>query len=182
MIAKYSAFLFVFVSGLVFSNWSFTWDQHEALAQDQPTEKETIRDFGYEEAELKLMEAQLAWVNRANEKLGGGVYSPVLIRWLELKGDVLRTFLDEHRKDEPNMQAVLIKMAEARLEVAKLEHDREIDEERRALRKVVVEVAEERVKAVQSDRMRDPEYRQNWLIRQLELDLLGVRLDLERAR
>jgi hypothetical protein len=182
MKAKYFAFLFVFISGLVCGNWSVPWGQHEALAQDQSTEEETIRDLGYEEAELKLMEAQLAWVNRANEKFGGGIYSPVLIRWLELKGDVLRTYLDEQRKAEPNMQTVLITLAEARLEVAKLELDREADEEKRPLRELTVEVAEERLKGVKSDRIRDAEYRQNWLIRQLELDLLGVRLDLELAR
>ena len=182
MKAKYSAFRFLFIFGLVCGSWSVPWGQHEAFAQDQSTEESTIQDLGYEEAELKLIEAQLAWVKRANERLGGGVYSPVLIRWLELKGEVLRTFLSEQSKTEPNMQVVLIKMAEARLAIAKLEHDRENDEERRVLRKVVIEVAEQRLKAVKSDRMRDAEYRRSWLIRQMELDLLGVRLDLELAR
>lgn len=182
MRASYFALFLIFISGVTWGNWIVPWGHHKALAQDQSAEEAADRDLGYEEAELKLMEAQLTWVKRANEKFGGGIYSPVLIKWLELKGDILRTYIGEQRMAEPNMQNVLIKMAEARLEVAMLELDQETDAERLPLRESAVEVAKERLKKVKSDRLRDAEYRQSWLIRQLALDLLGVRLDLELAR
>ncbi len=180
--AKHIAFVLVFLSGLISGSSLVLWGQHEALAQDQSPEKEAVRDTRYEEAELELLEAQLAFAKRANERFGGGVYSPVLIKMLEKNGEVLRTYLAEQAKAEPNIQTVLIKMAEGRLEVAMLELDLETDKELRALRELGIRAAEERVKRVKIDQMRDRDYRQTWLIGQLELDLMEVRLDLELAR
>ncbi len=182
MKAKHIAYVLVFVSGLICGSSPAPWSQHEALAQDQSPEKEAIRDTRYEEAELSLTEAQLAFAERANERFGGGVYSPILIKMLENKAEVLRTFLTEQGKAEPNIQTVLIKQAEGRLEVARLELDLETDKELRDLHELGIRVAEERIKRVKSDRMRDRDYRQTWLIGQLELNLMEVRLDLELAR
>ena len=182
MKAKHIAYLLVFVSGLICGSSPVLWSQHEALAQDQAPEKEAIRDTRYEEAELNLTEAQLAYAKGANKKFGGGVYSTVLIKMLENKGEVLRTFLAEQGKAEPDIQTVLIRQAEGRLEVARMELDLETEKELRDLRELGIRVAEERVRRVKSDRMRDRDYRQSWLIGQLELNLMEVRLDLELAR
>ncbi|MDJ0947028.1 MAG: hypothetical protein QNJ30_26555 [Kiloniellales bacterium] len=182
MRAKHVAYILVFVLGLICGNSALLWSQHGALAQNQSPEEQTLRDTSYEEAELNLLEAQLAFANKANKTFGGGVYSPILIKLLENKRNVLRTFLAEQSKAEPDIQAVLVEKAEGRLEVARLELDLEMNKEMRALHELNIRVAEERVKRVKSDQMRDRDYRQSWLIGQLELDMMGMRLDLELAR
>ena len=57
-----------------------------------------------------------------------------------------------------------------------------MNKEMRALHELGIRVAEERVKRVKGDEMRDRDYRQSWLIGQLELDMMDLRLDLELAQ
>jgi hypothetical protein len=178
----HAALLASFVAGLLIGMCFISRAESKLQAQEKQLAAAVRVNTDYAEAELKLTEAQLAYAENANKRLGGGVYPESLLAQLKLKQRVIRAFLDEKQKDSPDLQKVLIEKAKAQLERAKMERDQEMRESMRELRELAVEVAEERLARVQSDEFQDHEKQQDWEIGQLQLELLNIRMLLELNR
>ena len=150
--------------------------QEEARSENQP------RDTSYAEAELELARAQLTYVTGANERLGGGVYPRSLVEQLRLKVELIETYIEELKKDQPDSWNILKKNAENEVKLAELELELETVEDRRKLREMAVALARKRLERVQDERFRDHENQQDWEIAQLQLTLADLRIRLELVR
>ena len=181
MKAHHIAIALAFSAGLFCGTWLIPWEHSELMAQNQVPVDEPRHDMDIivAEGEIELTQALLKYANKLNDRLGN-VLPPTFIKQLELKQGILRTYLVELKKDEPEIRNTLIKVADAELQLTRFKLDREKDVDRRELLEIAVDVAEKRLEQVKA--LPNHEEQQDWLIRQVGLDVLNVRLDVELLR
>ena len=112
MKAHHIAIAIAFLSGLFCGTWLIPWEHSELMAQNHVPVDEPRHDMDIivAEGEIELTQALLKYANKLNDRLGN-VLPPTFIKQLELKQGILRTYLVELKKDEPEIRNALIKVA-----------------------------------------------------------------------
>jgi hypothetical protein len=172
------ALLIAFSTGLVCGIWLIATKQTELMAQ-VPADGTRQLLIIAAEAELEYTKAKFEYVTKMNAEVGL-IYPPSVVKRLEHNQIIYETYLAEMKKAKPEFQNVVIQIANADVELAKYNRDRESRKRKRELLEVAVRAAEKRLDVVKATRD-DAELR-DWMRRHLILEVMDLRLDFEHSQ